>query len=210
MKYDKFYGYMILLPPPFNALLLPLLPLAFITHEATLKILNKVLVQIIYFPISLVLALGFISANIVMMPFAYFFALAHKAKLMCNRKRKGQSYVGNFLVWLVFGPIMMTLSQAVDAVVFFRHLYLWKVNKLTNDKIPIISDSNFVIFEELLREAIAELRKSEICERNKKDGDSVMDEDKASLAAETETFIGGKMSSSSFVFRLRDKLDISH
>ena len=88
MKYHKQYGCLIVTPPPFNVLTLPLvIPFSILKDPWLLKKMNKLFTQIVYFPLSIVFTLIFMLINLICTPLAYVFACAHKWKLILKANR---------------------------------------------------------------------------------------------------------------------------
>jgi hypothetical protein len=87
MKYNKEYGYMILLPPPFNLLYLPFMPFWVIKFsDEKQRKLNKLIIYFIYSIFSVALGCGFIAANLLMFPPAYLYSIAKKLHIICKQK----------------------------------------------------------------------------------------------------------------------------
>jgi hypothetical protein len=122
-------------PPPFNVLILPLvLVFACVTNKKTIKRINEQAVFIFYLPIAFILTLAFMVVNLVLLPFAYVYVFYSKLIalfLMCipvnkrsTDKPKTCTYIliqiANFFIWLVFGVLMLTVSQIRDTWYFTK------------------------------------------------------------------------------------------
>lgn len=82
LKYDKRYGAMITAIPPFNLLTFITTPIFMLTkNPRRLKKINHTLTLISYLPIAFILVVIFTVLNVILIPFAYIFAVAHKIKL---------------------------------------------------------------------------------------------------------------------------------
>jgi hypothetical protein len=119
---------MILAPAPFNLTYLPFMPFWLCkTRTETQKRINKNIVYVIYFPLSILFGITYFSANLLMALPAYFYALAHKMKILCNvqdSKDKSKK-ITDFFMFLFFGPFLLSVAQITDLITFYRHLYKW-------------------------------------------------------------------------------------
>jgi len=80
LSYDKKYGSLILLPPPLNVITIFMMPyFAFKDpKDPQIKVCNKTLTKIFYFPFAFGLTTIFMMYNIIMIPFAYLSAVGYK------------------------------------------------------------------------------------------------------------------------------------
>ena len=114
LKYDKRYGAMITAIPPFNMLMFLATPIFIFTkNPRRLKQINRTLTMITYLPLAFVLIIVFAAINVVLMPFAFVFAIAHKIKLCFfapRIHRSRQSMLNDLGIFLVFGIFFLSLS----------------------------------------------------------------------------------------------------
>lgn len=73
---------MITAVPPFNVLMFLMTPIfLLVKNPRKLRKINHALTLITYMPIAFIFTIIFAVINIVLLPFAYVFAIAHKIKL---------------------------------------------------------------------------------------------------------------------------------
>lgn len=149
-KSDKKFGAIISLIPPFNILVVPLLPWFIATTKPhRLMAFNRVVLRIFYFPIAIVSMLIFTVVNVALTPFAYIYALIHKVIILI-RVPSGSAFL-EVLVYLVFGLLFHALNILVDGLMFFRYGYdesLTRVQKINYG--THISKSAFDIVRKLI------------------------------------------------------------
>jgi len=86
-NYDKFYGGMIIAAPPFNIFVLPFLPIYLcIKDKKRLLRINETVCSILFLPYSIIYLIMFTVFDLIMLPFAYFYSLVHKMRLLCMPK----------------------------------------------------------------------------------------------------------------------------
>ena len=103
-KWDPHYGALISTPIPLNLVILLFSPLFIITKDPIkLRKINKVFTMIGYLPVALFLVAFYITANLLMLPFAYLAALAKKIQLLNSNS------ILDFLVFLAFGWLILLL-----------------------------------------------------------------------------------------------------
>ena len=122
LKYDKFYGFLNILPFFFGWLSFLVMPfLICIKNPDTLRMINEVCCQIAYFPLLLILSIIFVTVNAVLIPFAYIKTVIHKAILLSTYKSANQCY--NLVIFVIFGLPILVFSQFVDLMRFVKHSY---------------------------------------------------------------------------------------
>ena len=78
-KFDKRYGILILLPPPFNVLsLVPILVLMCSWKEKALRRANRCMITIAFIPFAILYTSAFVCFNFLLIPFAYTRGVFHK------------------------------------------------------------------------------------------------------------------------------------
>ena len=83
LKFDSHYGALNILPFYFGWLSFLVMPfLVCIKDRAVLKVINSVCFHIVYFPFSIFVLAAFMITNAVLLPFAYFKTIVHKALLL--------------------------------------------------------------------------------------------------------------------------------
>jgi hypothetical protein len=152
-KYKKFYGALIAACPPFNLLVLPFMPLFIYTrHPKKVRRLNNILVKVIFSPFAIIYGVFFALGNLLMMPFAYVYVLYCKIKLVFHRDLVQERYKRalSFLVYLMFGPVLLSVSQMVDIYYFFVHLFSIQTGNINSDLIRVISFEGFNTLEAIV------------------------------------------------------------
>ena len=126
--YDKHYGALNMLPFYFSWLSILVSPaLLYFKDNKTLKAINRTCFIIVYLPFSLILLLMFCSVNLILLPFAYFKTIAHKAVLFS--RYRSPSHLKNLLIFIPFGIPILLIAQFPDAVNFMRQTYSRKIRK---------------------------------------------------------------------------------
>jgi hypothetical protein len=121
-KSDKKYGAIISLIPPFNIFVVPLLPFYIAsTNPDTLKVFNRIILKIFYFPVILVTSVVFTVINVALTPFAYFYALVHKILILIRVPSCGA--FAEVLFYFVFGPILHVPNIIIDIFDFVSFSY---------------------------------------------------------------------------------------
>ena len=101
-KWDPYYGALITAPVPFNVVIFMFAPLYIVVKDPVkLRKMNLTIAMIGYFPVAVLLVSLYIPANFVMLPFAYFAALAKKIQLMSSAS------LCDFLMFLTFGWLIL-------------------------------------------------------------------------------------------------------
>jgi hypothetical protein len=96
--FDKRYGIMILLPPPFNIFCIPyfLVFICLLNKPQTAAKLNKAATMLSYFPLALLFCCGFIVLNILLVPIAYVKGVFHKVSEItrgcCRKTQNAQGH----------------------------------------------------------------------------------------------------------------------
>jgi hypothetical protein len=122
------------MPPPLNVLAVPFVPifLCLMNKPNALVKLNKVAVQIFFFPLACLYALFFATMNIIAVPIAYMVSLISKistvAKHYCSKETETpdlspSSTPGDLLLFFFLGIPFLAISQFVDLYFFVEHLY---------------------------------------------------------------------------------------
>jgi len=120
-NYDKIYGGMVIAAPPFNLPVLPFIPVyLFMSNRKRLAKFNESVCKMLFLPYALFFLSIFTVVDILMLPFAYLFSLAHKMKLICTKKtyRPKRAVIADFLVFLLFGFCFMALNTILDMYYF--------------------------------------------------------------------------------------------
>jgi len=166
-KFDNKYGGLIFIAPPFNLLVLPLVPFyLLIENEVTLKSFNIIVCKILFVPYATIYTCVFIVFNLVMAPFGYLVAIFNKFKMLCSSrvmkafKRSTGTLVVDLLVFTICGPVMLLCSQVTDLFYFVLHLYSWKLKKLNDQgKICLITIEDLIVVETVTKAELARLYK---------------------------------------------------
>jgi hypothetical protein len=160
-KYKKNYGALICAVPPFNLLVLPFLPIFVCTRKKEkLTTINNWICKLIFVPIASIISAVFIAGNALMLPFAYILTVFKKAHLIIFSTGESvpqRELLWNFIFFLIMGPFMLVLSQVTDFYYFFKHLFLFKTDKLSTEIVPIISQSAFDTLEAVVLREVRRL-----------------------------------------------------
>jgi hypothetical protein len=122
LAYDKKYGSLILLPPPFSVLTIFLMPYFAWKDpkDRSLKDCNKTLTKIFFLPLAMLFTIIFMTYNLLMIPLAYVRALSYKINQLCcccfrRKSGHGVSIVKttgfmDLITFLFFGVFMLLAS----------------------------------------------------------------------------------------------------
>ena len=132
-KYDKRHSYYVSAPFPLNIILISALP--FICSSNQNEEMNTVMLHIEYLPFMIVSLLFYFLLNLVLLPFAYLKIAFHKFLLMVRQNDKSviRKFI-SFLFYLSFGILLLIVQLILDCILFVRHLYSNKLEKLFKDK----------------------------------------------------------------------------
>jgi len=138
-KFDKHYGGLICMIPPFNILAFLLLPIySCIGNKERLERFNKVVCKTIYFPMGVSMTLVFSVCALLLIPFAWMKVILHKC-LLGRRYKKPQMY-GMAIFYFLLGLPILFITAIVDSCWFFLHLYQWKMTRVQEaNRYPKIS-----------------------------------------------------------------------
>ena len=101
--------------------------------------LNLAVLHLYYLPIMLGLIAVFIAYQALILPFAYLKVVGHKWALVIRApKGKGSSSsldrAGQALIFMIVGPIIMSVNIVTDVYWFVRHLYKMDLDKTITKK----------------------------------------------------------------------------
>jgi len=193
-EYDNRWGVLILVPPPLNLFILPLVLIFWCLdiNSDRVQVINEVFVKVAYFPVAIILTVVFMAANLLLIPLACFNVLFYKIWHVCCccyhkknfRARNSQSLkvtTSGFelTLFVVFGLPMLIISQLRDAYYHFKHLYTWNAPKLDNEKIRVIDYHSFIKFSIILKSEMKILnkRKAEMINREQELGKKAFSEE---------------------------------
>lgn len=163
-KYDKQYGAMICAVPPFNVLMVPFTPIFYcVKNPRHLRVINKYLSMFAYLPIAVIMTIIFTVMNLLLIPFAYVFAVVHKIKLVTAPRiyRSRSDLIKDLAFFFFFGWGLLFLSQFTDAYYFMKHLFYWNAQKLDGTKVDSISISAFSKLEEIVKRETTKLHEED-------------------------------------------------
>ena len=149
-KYDKSYACLIMCVPPFNILMLVILPyLGLSQNEARKKLVNKFVLAITFSPIAVCVTCIYTAFNFCLLPFAFIKTLIVKGMIMF-KNRKLQN-VKEFFIFLTLGIPFLFMAQFSDLYWFCAQVYTWNL-KRNHDyvKIRCIQRPIFFAFLEYL------------------------------------------------------------
>ena len=133
-KTDKRYGALVSAVPPFNCLIVPLIPVFLsITDEKKLEMFNNFVCKIIYFPICMLAVTFFMTLNVLFVPFAWIYSLVHKISILV-KKPSCFAFLEIF-VWLFCGLVFLLIATVPD---FFRF-----ISQAYNENSAKVQDSKF-------------------------------------------------------------------
>lgn len=123
-QYDNKYAALITAVPPFNILVLPLIPvLMMVKDEAQLKRINLAALQVIYSPVAFIGTLVFSLGNFLLLPVAYGKCLTHKFLLVLKTRSGGA--VKRLVTFTLIGFPMMLITTIVDCYYFLVYSFRW-------------------------------------------------------------------------------------
>ncbi len=112
-----------------SPLMFALLPLYIVFKPRSRQIeqINRIAMLILYFPISVVLLVVFVTLNLLVMPFAYFAAIINKIQIIkkfSHLERKPQTLIADLIAFVVIGWLFLLVAQFNDSIRFYSHLFL--------------------------------------------------------------------------------------
>lgn len=122
---DDKYSAMVSAPFPLNCL-------HFLTAALLINMkspaANVAVLHIYYFPIAIFTFLVFAVYQILILPFCYIKLIGHKFALMVKSPkghgaRSACDRAGHAVLFIIIGPLMLTMNCLVDLAWFFCHLY---------------------------------------------------------------------------------------
>ena len=151
-KYDNRYGFLISNIIPFNIFSLLLSPIFIVVkNERALKKINYCLMIFAYIPIALTATAVFLVGNVIMFPFAYVVGVLKKIQLIVDGT-SGCSSLGDLLLFLLFGWLILALSVFNDTTLFFCHLWSTKTESMYQGfKAEQFTLDEFYVMEQLMR-----------------------------------------------------------
>lgn len=118
-KYSKGFGALICGSPPFNILVLPLLPLYMIYPVNKLKVINKYMMWYVYAPVLVVSTMVFFLINLALLPVGYSVALFFKINILIRDVQRSKKQMMKQALFFAFvGPFMLFLSVFTDTYYF--------------------------------------------------------------------------------------------
>jgi len=138
-KSNKLYGSLISMFPPLNVVSSLFLPF-FMACKDDNKIekLNNVLLHIGYAPLLIVFTIAFILLSVILLPLAFICAWLDKWISLLTIQKKWKIRLAEAFFFTIFGVPMMVLNTIVDVLHFWRHLFLFKMERLSIIDIPDI------------------------------------------------------------------------
>jgi len=126
--------------------------LAFIKKNSReLALLNHIANLALYFPVSIILLVIFVTLNLASLPLAYLAAIYTKVKLFFNfwrTSREKSAAITDLVLFLWSGLFFLLLSQFKDAYQFYYHAFCrWKNAPL--EYTPFIDIKTFTVLVEI-------------------------------------------------------------
>ena len=108
--------------------------------------LNLCLLHFYFLPVMLVCLCLFMVYQVVILPFCYLKMLGHKWALIVKAPvGKGSSSsldrAGQFFIFLIFGPLLLTANVVVDIFWYLIHVYRPKLDRSNSSKAFIGADN---------------------------------------------------------------------
>ena len=105
--YDKHYGVLTMFPFVFSWISLLVLPILSCTSDREVLVtINNFCFKIVYFPVSIILLVIFMTANLILLPFAYIKTIVHKFLLL--RRYRGIYQCQALVTFILLGvPILL-------------------------------------------------------------------------------------------------------
>ena len=129
MEWDDCYGALMTVRPPMPTfiLLVPALPVFYFlsgnpAKKNSLIKFNNFLCYILFTPVALLVVTVFTLTNSILAPVSYFLNVARLFLKILNQKQRYQSVL-TFLIYLLFGPVLLTVSIPVNSLQLLVNLY---------------------------------------------------------------------------------------
>ena len=149
MEFDLHYGAVVCAQPPFNLMILPFQWVTFLPlSDEFLLQYNHFLCLLLYFPIACVLTSYFTIYNTLYIPFAW---IKHTITLVSTLTSGNETMdewserfirLQTIILFLIFGPVFLTLAIPIDSFVFFYNLY-------TIPLLDEVDDEDLITMDEL-------------------------------------------------------------
>ena len=155
-KNDRRYGALIATVPPFNLLVVFFMPFFIACQdEKLLEYVNDFLQKIFFFPIAILGMIAITVFNLVMLPFAFLYALAHKC-ILFFKKRNFESGL-ELILFTLCGMFFLLLALVPDAFKYFQQAYSTDVIRVQQTRFAHkFSYESFVFFREKVETARVE------------------------------------------------------
>jgi len=131
---------------PFNAIVLPVLPILLIFHRW--YFVNTIMLHIMYLPVAVTVFVLQFAITTIFLPVAYLLSLSYKFKqLLFFRHRVGYcERIMVFVFWLLFGLFVLLGYMIVDMVLFVLNLYSTDLKGIRTENATNDHDLNAVTF----------------------------------------------------------------
>lgn len=108
-KFDKSYSCLISAPPPFNILLLPIVPYFLMSKDVIFRRwVNKQVLKLLHLPVATLSVLTFTFMNLLFLPLAYGKAILHKALIF--KRTKSSTALTECLVFSLVGFYVLVIG----------------------------------------------------------------------------------------------------
>ena len=123
LEYDRDYGALTSSVPVWNITLVPAIPF-YLAMKDTAR-LNHVLLHINYIPVLVIAVSFFFVVSLLLTPLAWLKGIALHGGYLFNSKLKQSTLtkITQFLIFLLFGLLIIMLNNLVDLYYFVKHLY---------------------------------------------------------------------------------------
>lgn len=121
LEYDKHCSSLVSTFPPWNCIAVLFMPAILVVKNP--KKINNLLFHIEYLPMLLLVFTAYLVLNILLIPIAYLKGIVVQVQLLTNKKSENHICykVIRFMIFLVFGIVILTLNLCADIIVFFLH-----------------------------------------------------------------------------------------
>jgi hypothetical protein len=163
MGWDDDFGCLVCAQTPFNIILAFLSPFLVMSqvHERLFYYTNEGICLILYLPFVCIIWGIFTFFNLAFLPLSYaifsvrlLISILEQDSISATFKR-----FGLLIVFLIIGPIFLSISFIVDFFVFFGNLFTKPlIDEFKTSKHKKFSKTSLTLFEETINEMIQELK----------------------------------------------------
>lgn len=143
---DEKYSAVVSVPFPLSTMNLVL---GSIVLGAKSPLLNLILLHFYFLPVMLVCFILFMIYQILILPLCYLKILGHKWALIVKApvgsgSSSSLDRAGQFFLFLILGPLLLTMNVLVDIVWYFIHIYRPNLDRSSSSKAFIGADESSI------------------------------------------------------------------